>query len=131
MNIIRTAISTIAHFLLAGVYLVTIFGFRTDFQAVGDVEPFQQVVFWVLYAIYIVFTFPLTLMIYAFPELLGLFGKHFTPVWLLLQLGISYIQVRIARDIHRTRARSGRAATQHITNSEEVCTQVGYGSYVH
>lgn len=102
MDIFRTAISTIAHFLLAGVYLFTIFGFRNDFQGIGNTEWYVQLGFWTLYAIYIVFTFPLTLMIYAFPELMGLFGQNFIPIWLLLQLGISYIQVRIARDMHIT-----------------------------
>lgn len=94
MDVFRTAIVTIAHFLLAGVYLTVLFGFRTDFQFSGDIAWYTQLTFWLLYAIYLVFTFPLTLLVYAYPEILNLLGQHREPVWLLLQLGISYIQVR-------------------------------------
>lgn len=102
MSIFRTAIFTIAHFLLAGVYLFSIFGLRADFGFVESFEPVAQVALWAIYAIYILFTFPLTLIAYIFPGLIEVSGESFIPVWLLLQLAVSYIQVRTIGRLHIT-----------------------------
>lgn|GEM_PF-4264305 len=94
LRIFRVATVTAAHFLLAGVYLFTIFGFKTDFHGIGNAEWYWQLAFWTLYAIYLAFTFPLVILVYAFPGFPGVLGHNAVPIWLLLQLGISYIQVR-------------------------------------
>lgn len=107
MGTLRTTILTLAHFLLAGVYLLSIFGFNTDIDFSGNAATWwEQLALWVLFAIYLVFTFPLPLLAYVFPGALELFGENWIYVWLPLQLGISYVQVATIGKIRKKKEHS-------------------------